>query len=81
MSASQLHRAQWLDRDFWDRLDRLESLHRHAQSQQENAQRNLERLSAHEAQEVRQAWQRYCEVIAELDRVTTQFEDLHQCVN
>jgi hypothetical protein len=81
MSASQPHRAEWLDRTFWDRLDRLESLHRRAQSEQENAQRSLERLSPHEAEEVRQAWQRYCEVIAELDRTTAQFEDLHRCVN
>jgi len=79
MNASERQRAEWLDPGFWDRLDRLESRHRRAQSQHESAQRSLERLTPCETEELRQAWQRYCEVIAELDQTTAEFEVLRRC--
>ena len=79
MSASELQRAEWLDSPFWDRLDRLESRHRQALSAHESAQRDFERFSALEPGELRAAWERYCEVIAELDRATAEIETLRSC--
>jgi hypothetical protein len=76
MSTSEQRRAEWLDPRFWDRLDRLESQHQRAQSEHDSAQRNLGRLTPHEAEQLREAWQRYCGVIAELDRATAEFETL-----
>jgi hypothetical protein len=79
MSASELQRAEWLDPGFWDRLDRLESRHKRAQSQHEDAQRGLARSTPCDTEELRQAWQRYCEVIAELDEATAEIETLRTC--
>jgi hypothetical protein len=79
MSASEQQRDHWLDPAFWERLDRLELRHKHAQSEHESALRGLSRLSPREAEELRQAWLRYCEVIAELDRATAEFESLRAC--
>jgi len=79
MSASQQQRAEWLDMPFWDRLDRLESHHRRIVSEHENAQRDLARFKSLEPGELRQAWERYCEVIAELDRATAEIETLRMC--
>jgi hypothetical protein len=76
MSASEQQRAEWLDPHFWDRLDRLESHHQRIQSEHNEARRGLERLSPEESGELRQAWRRYCEVIAELDRTAGEFEVL-----
>jgi len=81
MSASEPLRAEWLDPRFWDRLDRLESRHRRLQSEHHEARRGLERLSSDESAELRAAWRRYCEVIAELDRTAAEFEALHTCVD
>jgi hypothetical protein len=78
MSASEQQRAEWPDPGFWDRLNRLEGRHRRAQSEHESAQRGLERLTPQELEELRDAWQRYCEVIAELDRATAEFETLRR---
>jgi hypothetical protein len=78
MSASEQQRDQWLDVDFWERLNRLETQHRRAQAEHERAQRGLE-IAPREADELRQAWLRYCEVIAELDRTTAEFESLRAC--
>lgn len=79
MSASELSRGEWLDPPFWDRLDRLESHHRRVLSQHESAQRDLARLGSLEAGELREVWERYCEVIAELDRATADIETLRLC--
>ena len=79
MSASEQQRADWLDQGFWERLDSLEVRHKQAQSEHEQAQRGLERLTPREVEELRQAWQRYCEVIAELDSATAEFETLRTC--
>ncbi|HVP32942.1 MAG TPA: hypothetical protein VMT09_04770 [Steroidobacteraceae bacterium] len=80
MSASEQRRAEWLDPRFWDRLDRLESRHRRIQSEHNEARRGLERLSPSESDELREAWRRYCEAIAELDRTTAEFEALRSGV-
>jgi len=81
MSASEPQRTEWLDPGLWERLERLESWHRRAQWDHERAQRDLERLPPGEAEELRQAWQRYCEVIAALDRATAAIESLRTCAN
>jgi hypothetical protein len=76
MSASEQQRAEWRDPRFWDRLDRLESHHQRIQSEHNEARRGLERLPPGESDELQQAWRRYCEVIAELDRTAAEFEVL-----
>ena len=76
MSASQEQRAEWLEPEFWERLDRLESRHQKIQSEHESARRGLERVTPHEAEELRSAWRRYCEVIDELDKTTAELEAL-----
>jgi hypothetical protein len=81
MSASAGQRAEWLDADFWERLERLESRHRRALSEHERALRGLERLTPGEAEELQQAWRTYCEVIAELDRASAEIESLRTCVS
>jgi len=78
MSAPQDLSAEWLDREFWERLERLEGRHQQIQSDHESARRGLERLTAHEADELRRAWHRYCEVIAELEKTTVEFEALRR---
>jgi len=80
MSASEQPR-EWLDAGFWEKLDRLESRRRRAHSQHECAQRDLERLKPNESAELRLAWDRYCEVIAELERAATDIETLHSCTS
>ena len=72
MSASEEQRAEWLGSNFWDRLDRLEGRHQRVQSEHEAVRRNLDRVA--ETDELRHAWRRYCEVIAELEQTTAEFE-------
>jgi hypothetical protein len=76
MSASQEQRAEWLEPEFWERLDRLEIRHQKIQTEHESARRGLERVTPREAEELRTAWRRYCEVIDELDKTTAEFEAL-----
>jgi hypothetical protein len=76
MSASERQRAEWLDPAFWERLDKLEGRHQRVQSEHDSARRGLERLTAGELEELRGAWRRYCEVIAQLDETTAEFEKL-----
>jgi hypothetical protein len=76
MSASEEQRAEWLGVSFWERLDRLEVRHQRVQSEHEVVRRSLERVTSREADELRHAWRRYCEVIAQLDETTAEFEAL-----
>jgi hypothetical protein len=76
MSASEASRAEWLDTRFWEKLESLEQHHQKIQSEHEEARRGLERVRVDEVNELRAAWQRYCDVIAELDRATADFETL-----
>jgi hypothetical protein len=76
MSAQAQTRAEWLDSKFWDRLDRLECQHRQVQSEHETVRRRLDRVDPAAAGEIREVWNRYCEVIAELDRTTGELESL-----
>jgi hypothetical protein len=81
MSASEDQRAEWLDPAFWDRLDRLEGRHQRVQSEHDSARRSLECLTSREAEDLRRAWLRYCEVIAELDETTAELEVLRSCAD
>jgi hypothetical protein len=76
MSASEEQRAAWLDPGFWERLHRLEGRHQQAQAKHDSARRGLERLGPDELEELHRAWSRYCEVIAELDESSAEFEAL-----
>lgn len=76
MSALEEQRAEWLGSQFWERLDRLEVHHQRLQSQHEAVRRDLERITPKEADELRRAWRRYCEVISELEKTTVEFESL-----
>jgi DNA repair exonuclease SbcCD ATPase subunit len=76
MSALEEQRAEWLGAQFWERLDRLEGRHQRIQSQHEAVRRGLERVTPGEAAELRSAWRRYCEVIAELEQTAAEFESL-----
>ena len=76
MNAAVASCADWLDKQFWDRLERLESHHQRIQSEHEAVRRGLERLNATEVAELKAAWYRYCEVIAELDHATAEIEAL-----
>jgi len=78
MSAEAEPRTEWLDSKFWDRLDRLESQHSRIQSEHERARRCLDRTDPTALLEMREAWRRYCEVIAELDRTTGELECLRR---
>ena len=81
MSASEHQRAEGLDPTFWERLDRLEGRHQRVQTEHDSARRSLERLTPREAEEMRRAWLRYCEVIAELNETTAEFEALRTCAD
>ena len=79
MSAAESERAEWLGAAFWERLDLLVERHQRAESEHERARRVLERLCDGEAQELRHAWRRYCEVIAALDDTSAAFSMLRMC--
>jgi hypothetical protein len=79
MGAAEEQRAEWLGSSFWDRLDRLEGRHQRVQSEHETVRRSLERVTPREADELRTAWRKYCEVIAELEETTAEFESLRKC--
>jgi hypothetical protein len=76
MSASESSRAEWLDNSFWERLDLLETRHQRLQAEHEVARRELENVSADSANELREVWNRYCAVIADLDSTTAELEVL-----
>ncbi|HUL19418.1 MAG TPA: hypothetical protein VLV29_09150 [Steroidobacteraceae bacterium] len=78
MSASQGQRVTWSAPEFFEQLNRLEDRHQRVQADHEQARRSLERLTQQEIEEVRRAWTRYCEVIAELDQTTAEFEALRR---
>lgn len=65
----------WLGEPFWDRLNRVETRHQRAQSLHEAVRRGLD-ATPRASHELSDAWQRYCEVIAELDRTTAEIEAL-----
>jgi len=76
MSAIVQPRAEQLDPEFWNCLDKLESRQRHVQLTHDSARRRLDAIDPKVTLEFRIAWLRYCEVVAELDRTTGEFETL-----
>ena len=61
---------------FWDRLNRIELQHQRAQCQHETLRRGLDALHGDHGGDLFDAWRRYCDVIAELDRTTAELEAL-----
>ena len=76
MSASGDSHANWLGPTLWDDLKRLEGRHRELQREHDLARRRLDQVTREEADELRDAWRDYCEVIAELDETTAALEHL-----
>jgi hypothetical protein len=76
MSASESSRAEWLGNSFWERLDLLEARHQDLRAEHEAARRGLESVRATDAGELREAWERYCAVLADLDSTTAELEVL-----
>lgn len=71
----------WLESGYWRRLRQLEDEHRRLQDAHEDARRNVERLgnlrsSLQGCPELRDAWSRYCDVVAELDQTTAEITNL-----
>ncbi len=65
----------------WEKLRSLENRHQRVQCEHDAARRGLERLTPGDAAQLREAWRRYCEVIAELERTTSEFEGLRACTD
>ncbi len=76
MSTSEERRPAWLDQQFWERLDRIESQHQRIQSEHEARRRGLDCSRDTQEADLHLAWQRYCEVIIELERTSAEFETL-----
>jgi hypothetical protein len=75
MSASQASRAEWLNNRFWEHLDLIESRHRRVLSMHDSAWRALQ-LVLTDSLDQHSALQYYCDVVAELDRVTAELEEV-----
>ncbi len=67
---------RWMGEPFWDRLNRVESVHVELLSRHETARRELAAVGNTRQVEFRDLWQRYCQVIQDLDRTTAEIEDL-----
>ena len=66
----------WLNAEFWDHLLRIEGHHQRVHSDYDSARRQLDRLDPKADPAFQDAWTRYCEVVAELDRATGELEFL-----
>ncbi len=78
MSASRSEGTSWPDGGFWSSLEQLEQRQRRASCAHEEARRGLEQLSRFQGAELRIAWQRYCEVLGELEQLGAHFEALRR---
>jgi hypothetical protein len=76
MSAPEQTRPLRLARQFWESLDRIESHRQRVQSEHETWRRSLDRLRDSRNADLQLAWQRYCEVIAQLEDTTAELEAL-----
>ena len=74
MSATEKILPVGLDQAFWEHLERIESRHEQVQSEHEIRRRGLDSSGSAEDTDLHLAWQRYCEVIAELERTSAEFE-------
>jgi hypothetical protein len=66
----------WQRDPFWSRLNRVEGLHLRLQSQHEAVRRELTAIPSTRNAGFKDAWQRYCDVIRELDMATAELETL-----
>jgi hypothetical protein len=76
MSTEQESSAFWLRDPFWSQLNEVESLHLRLQSRHEAVRRELTALPSARNAGFQVVWQRYCEVIRELDMTTAELEEL-----
>jgi len=79
MSAASPGGSEWLEPSFWEWLDRLEGRHQHSQCEHERARGVLERLTHGEREPLQEAWQRYRQVIRELEETSAEFAALRAC--
>jgi hypothetical protein len=66
----------WLRDPFWTRLNQVEGLHLRLQSQHEAVRRELTAIPSTRNTGFAAVWQRYCDVIRELDMTTAELETL-----
>ena len=66
----------WLRDPFWSRLNQVEGVHLRLQSQHEAVRRELTAIPSTRNTGFAAVWQRYCEVIRELDSTTAVLEAL-----
>jgi hypothetical protein len=66
----------WLRDPFWSRLNQVEGLHLRLQSQHEAVRRELTAIPSARNTGFQDVWQRYCQVIRELDMTTAELEAL-----
>lgn len=66
----------WLRDPFWSRLNQVEGMHLVLQSRHEAVRRELTALPSARNSSFDAVWQRYCEVIRELDLTTAELEAL-----
>lgn len=64
----------WLRDPFWSRLNRVEGLHLRLQTRHEAVRRELTAIPSSRNSGFQDVWQRYCEVIRELDMTTAELE-------
>jgi hypothetical protein len=69
----------WLSDPFWGRLNKVESMHVRLQSRHEAVRRELTAIPSARNSGFDVVWQRYCEVIRELDMTTAELEALRNC--
>ena len=66
----------WLRDPFWSRLNKVEGMHLSLQSRHEAVRRELTAIPSTRNVGFQDVWQRYCEVIRELDMTTAELESL-----
>jgi hypothetical protein len=71
----------WLEQRFWECLDRIERHHQRIQCEHETWRRSLDRCHETQNADLHLIWQRYCEVIAELEYTTAELEALRAGAN
>jgi hypothetical protein len=75
-SADEEQGPFWLRDPFWSRLNHVEDLHLQLQTRHEAVRRELTAIPSTRNNLFRDVWQRYCDVIRELDMTTAELEAL-----
>ena len=73
--------SSWPDDAFWDELERLERGHIRIQSQHDFLRGELKDAMRTGGVVLQETWKRYCDVIAELNRITLAIEALRTRVD